>query len=118
VTLQHVTLETPAAEVEAEAGFWELLDFERVGTPAALGPRACWLQRDGAQIHLLLVEDPVVPPRGHPAVIAVDYERTLARLADAGLAVDHRERLWGSPRCYVRSPAGHRVEIMAYGPGG
>ena len=73
--------------------------------------------RAGAtQMHLLFREDPVVPPGGHAAVVADDYDETLARLRDAGFEAQPRAEHWGVPRCFVRSPAGHRVEVMAEAP--
>ena len=41
---------------------------------------------------------------------------SLARLRAAGLAPQPRAEYWGAPRSFVRSPAGHRVEVMAAPP--
>ena len=54
---------------------------------------------------------------GHVAVIVADHDATLAALRDAGLDPQPRTEYWGSPRAFVRSPAGHRVELMAFAPG-
>jgi catechol 2,3-dioxygenase-like lactoylglutathione lyase family enzyme len=76
-----------------------------------------WLQRDGTQVHLMFVEDdPVVPPSGHLAVVVDDYDAALAALLEAGHEPEPRREHWGSPRCFVRDPAGHRVEVMAFPP--
>ena len=114
--IHHAALETRRADAEACARFIELLGFARVDPPPTLRDRAVWLERDGRQIHLQFAEDPVVPPRGHVAVVAGDYEATLARLRDAGFEPEPREEHWGAARSFVRNPAGHRVELMAGSP--
>jgi len=58
----------------------------------------------------------VIPPRGHLAVVASDYEATIAALRAAGHEVDPREEHWDSPRSFVRDPAGHVVEVMQFPP--
>lgn len=85
--------------------------------PPSLAGTTAWVQSGATQVHLLFDADPVVPPRGHAAVVAVDYARTLGRLRAAGHEVRPRAEHWGAPRCFVHSPAGHRVEVMAEAPG-
>jgi catechol 2,3-dioxygenase-like lactoylglutathione lyase family enzyme len=114
--LQHVTIELSADQVEACVGFYALLGFERVDPPASLAGRATWVERDGTQVHLMPVDDPVVPPRGHHAVLVSDYDSTLAALRGAGFDPEPRKEHWGVPRSFVRNPAGHRVELMAGSP--
>lgn len=116
--LQHVALETRRADAEAEAAFWELLGFTRVPTPRSLSAdRAWWLQgAAGTQIHLLFTDEPVAPPSGHVAVVAPSFDATVAALRDAGFDAEPRTPHWGSPRAYVRSPGGHRIELMAFAP--
>jgi hypothetical protein len=115
--IQHVALETREADVGAEVAFWALLGFERVEAPGDLVKRSTWLQgAAGTQVHLLHAPDPVAPPEGHVAVVATDYEATVARLCDADAAPEPREEHWGAPRCFARSPGGHRVEVMAAPP--
>jgi catechol 2,3-dioxygenase-like lactoylglutathione lyase family enzyme len=114
--LQHVTVELPRELVDACADFWELLGFERVEPPESLAGRAVWMERAGTQIHLMHVDDPVVPPQGHAAVLVEDYDAAFAALRDAGHDPEPRTEHWGAPRCFVRDPAGHRVEVMAASP--
>jgi catechol 2,3-dioxygenase-like lactoylglutathione lyase family enzyme len=114
--IQHVALEVREQDVAACVRFWALLGFEQVDPPAALRARAAWLQAGGTQIHLLFAEPPVVAPEGHVAVVAGDYDATLAALREAGFEPAPRTQHWGSPRAFVRSPAGHRVEVMAFAP--
>ena len=116
--IQHVAVEVVRERAEACAEFWALLGFHRVEPPPTLAERATWVERDGIQVHLLYVDEPVVPPEGHIAVVVDDYERSFAALRDAGHAPEPRTEHWGAPRCFVRDPAGHRVEVMAAPPGG
>lgn len=118
MSLHHVALETRPGDVAAEVRFWRCLGFSVVDPPAALRERATWVQRDGLQIHLYLADDPVIPPRGHTAVACADYAAALDALSAAGVEIDEREPHWDAPRCFVRSPGGHRVEVMQARPGG
>jgi hypothetical protein len=111
--LHHVALEVRPDEADGEVAFWALLGFEEVATPPALGGRTRWVQRGDRQIHLLFSEDPVVPPKGHCAVVGDPQP-----LRDAGYAVTSRERHWGAERSLATTPAGHRVEVMAAPPPG
>jgi len=113
--VHHVALEV--TDPEPDVAFWALLGFERVEPPPALRERAVWVQRDGQQVHLLLSDDPVVPPEGHAAVVAVDYARDTAALRAAGHEVQDRTPHWGAARCSARTPSGHRVEVMEAPPG-
>jgi catechol 2,3-dioxygenase-like lactoylglutathione lyase family enzyme len=114
--IHHVSLETRPADVEAEIGFWALLGFEQVDPPDTLAARAAWVQRAGTQVHFLFAEETVVPPEGHVAVLAEPWEAVVTRLEAAGFSVEPRTRHWGAARAFVRSPGGHRVEIMAAPP--
>ena len=112
----HVAIEISRDDVDACLHFWWLLGFERVAAPEALAERSAWVQAGATQVHLLYADEPVAPPEGHVAVIAEDYEATLARLGAAGFEPDPRTEYWDSPRSFVRSPSGHRVEVMAFAP--
>lgn len=114
--IQHVAIEIREDDAPACERFWALLGFERVEPPPTLAARAVWVQRGQTQVHLLFAGDPVVVPSGHIAVVAEDYEATLDALRGGGFEPDPRTEHWGSPRCFVRCPAGHRVEVMAFGP--
>src|SRR3954469_21505236 len=111
--LQHVTIELAGDQGEACVEFYALLGFERVEAPASLAGRATWVERDGTQVHLMPVDDPVVPPSGHHAVLVSDYDSTFAALRAAGFEPEPRKEHWGVARSFVRNPAGHRVELMA-----
>ena len=116
MTVQHVTLELRRSDADACAGFYELLGFERVEPPPSLARRATWMQSGATQIHLMWVDEPVVPPRGHVAVVAPDYHAVVRALRAAGFEVEPRAEHWGAERSYVRDPAGHLVELMAAPP--
>ncbi len=114
--IHHVALELAPGDVDAVVGFWALLGFARVEPPGTLAGRTVWLERGGTQIHLLLTDDPVAPPAGHVAVVAEDYDEALERRRAAGFEPDPRDEHWGAPRCFVRAPGGHRVEVMSRPP--
>jgi catechol 2,3-dioxygenase-like lactoylglutathione lyase family enzyme len=116
VTLQHVTLELRESQVEACVDFYALLGFTRVAPPPSLADRAAWLQSGDRQIHLMWVDEPVVAPRGHVAVVAPAYDSVVGALRDAGFEVEPRVEHWGAARSYVHDPAGHLVEVMAAPP--
>lgn len=114
--LQHVSLEVRAGDVEACVAFWALLGFRAVPAPGGLRGSATWLQRGPTHIHLLHTDTPVAPPRGHCAVVAEDYDATLRALREAGFVPEAGQELWGAARCFMRDPAGHRVEVMSAPP--
>jgi catechol 2,3-dioxygenase-like lactoylglutathione lyase family enzyme len=116
--IQHVTFEVRRERWAACVDFYALVGFERVTPPPSLAERAAWVQHGPTQIHLMNVEEPVVLPRGHVAVVVDDYDATLAALRAAGHDVQPRAEHWGSPRSYVRDPAGNLVELMAFPPDG
>lgn len=114
--ISHVAIEIRVQDAPACARFWALLGFARVTPPEALAARAVWVQHGDTQVHLLFAQDPVIAPSGHIAVVVDDYDAALAELRAAGFAPDPRTEYWDSPRSFVRCPAGHRVEVMAFGP--
>lgn len=124
--IHHVALEAAPADREPLAAFFALLGFARVDPPPALRDRALWLEHKDegvrplhlyVQVHVLFAEEPVVPPQGHVAIVAPDYEATLGRLRAAGFEPEPRTEHWGQRRCFVRAPGGHRIELMAAPPG-
>jgi catechol 2,3-dioxygenase-like lactoylglutathione lyase family enzyme len=114
--LHHVTLELRREDAERCVAFYKLLGFRTVEPPESLRDRAEWMQAGATQVHLMWVDEPVVVPRGHVAVVVDDYEQVLVALADAGHETERRREHWGSPRSYVHDPAGHLVELMAFSP--
>jgi catechol 2,3-dioxygenase-like lactoylglutathione lyase family enzyme len=115
--IHHVAFEVRREQWKACVDFYALLGFERVTPPPSVADRAAWVQRGPTQVHLMDVEEPIVLPRGHVAVVVDVYDATLAALRDAGHDVQPRTEHWVSPRAYVRDPAGNLVELMAFPPG-
>jgi catechol 2,3-dioxygenase-like lactoylglutathione lyase family enzyme len=114
--LQHVTREIPAAALENCLRFYAILGFHSVEPPPGIAGRAVWVQHAGSQIHLMPKDD-ASPQSGHVGIVIDHYESTLRRLREHGHEVDPRREHWGSPRAYVRDPAGNLVEVMAWPPG-
>ena len=114
--LQHVTLEIPRDRADACVAFWALLGFAPMVAPPTLRDRFVWVGKDATQIHLMPLDDPIVPDQGHVAVVADDYEATLAALARAGFELMPGSNAWDAPRTFVRCPAGHRIEVMSKAP--
>jgi catechol 2,3-dioxygenase-like lactoylglutathione lyase family enzyme len=114
--LQHVTLEVRQAQVRSCVAFWELLGFSEMEPPLLLRDRFTWVERNGTQIHLVPVDEPIAAREGHVAVVAADYTVTLARLTAAGYALREGTNAWDAARSFVRDPAGHLVEVMSKPP--
>jgi catechol 2,3-dioxygenase-like lactoylglutathione lyase family enzyme len=114
--LQHVTLEVPPDRLRDCVRFWELLGFTELEPPPSLRDRFTWVGREGTQVHLQPVDEPVVPRSGHAAIVAGDAEAAVAALRDAGFDPQPGSNAWDAPRWFVRDPAGHRVEIMSAAP--
>ncbi len=113
--LHHVSIEVVPTEIERAVEFFTALGFERVEPPPTLS-EFTWLEREGTQVHLMPEESPTVPPRGHLAVVALDFEATIARLRERGFEVEPRREHWGALRAHAIAPGGHRVELMAAPP--
>jgi catechol 2,3-dioxygenase-like lactoylglutathione lyase family enzyme len=114
--LQHVTLEVKPDQVRDCVAFWALLGFTKMTPPPLLRQRFIWVQREGTQIHLVPVEEPIAAREGHVAVLADDFEATLARLTQAGFTLREGTNAWDAPRSCVRDPAGHLIEVMSASP--
>ncbi|HET8639679.1 MAG TPA: VOC family protein [Solirubrobacterales bacterium] len=114
--LHHVGIEIAPADLERAVEFWQLLGFSLLEPPAALADAFTWLEREGTQIHLMHTEAPSVPARGHVAVVAPDFERTVAGLRERGFELRPGREHWGAPRVHALAPGGHRVELMAAPP--
>jgi catechol 2,3-dioxygenase-like lactoylglutathione lyase family enzyme len=113
--LHHIGIEVEPAEIERAVEFFTAIGFVKVEPPPTLA-EFTWLERDGAQVHLMPQESPTVPARGHLAVVAPDFEATLARQREHGFEVEARREHWGEPRALTTAPGGHRVELMAAPP--
>lgn len=110
--LQHVSLEVEPGDVAAAVAFWELVGFEVIEAPEALGGHVTWLERAGTQIHLIHTEAATAPVLGHAAVVVEDFDAALAAVEAAGHEVAEARQLWGARRAFAVGPGGHRVELM------
>jgi hypothetical protein len=113
--LHHVGIEVRPDEIERSIELWQALGFELVEPPPTLA-EFVWLERAGTQVHLMPTDEPTVPPRGHVAIVAPEFARTLASLRERGFEVERRREHWDQPRALVIAPGGHRVELMAAPP--
>jgi len=114
--LQHVTLEVRPEQVRDCVAFWALLGFTEMVAPPSLRHRFTWVEREGTQIHLNPLEDPIAAREGHVAVVAPDYEAVLRALVEAGFELREGSNAWDAPRSFVRDPAGHLIEVMSAPP--
>lgn len=114
--IQHVGLEVRADQLDACLAFWALLGWQEVPVPQGIGDHGRWVARDGFQVHLLLVDEPVASPANHVALVEPDLDAIVDRLVAAGHEHLERTPYWGARRIFTRSPAGHRVELMTAAP--
>jgi hypothetical protein len=113
--IQHVTREIPPSTLNQCVDFYAILGFTVVPVPPGIKGRAVWLAHGDTQIHLVPTTAAQLE-RGHIGVVVEDYAGTLQALRRAGHEPDRRREHWGSPRAYVRDPAGQLVELMAFAP--
>ncbi len=113
--LHHVGIEVAPTDLERSIELWQTLGFARVDPPATLR-EFVWLEREGTQIHLMPSDSPTIPPRGHVAIVAPNFDQTVTELDERGFEVELRREHWGVPRAVVLAPGGHRVELMAAPP--
>ena len=114
--IQHVTREIQPEQLDPCVRFYRLLGFEQVPEPSGLAGRVVWVERHGSQIHLQPRPD-ARRESGHVGVLVDPYAAVIERLREAGHEVEPRTEYWGSPRAYVRDPAGNLVELVAWAPG-
>lgn len=119
--IQHVTRPIQRSQLGECLRFYGLLGYEEISVPEGIEDRAVWLARrpsarNTADLHLQFADAPIAG-QGHVAFIVEPYEDTLTSLREAGYEIEPRREHWGSPRAYVRDPAGNLVELMARAPG-
>jgi len=113
--IHHVGIEVAADEVERTVELFQLLGFELVEPPETLR-EFTWLERAGTQVHLMPTAEPIVPARGHLAIVVAEFEATFEAVREAGFEIERRREHWGQPRALAIAPGGHRVELMAAPP--
>ncbi len=115
--IHHVTVEVLPCLLEEAKSFYSLVGFFPVEAPAEIVQRSVWLERDGCQIHLLSSERlSVTNESTHFALVVDDFDAVFDSLKELGHEPERRTEYWGSPRAYVRDPAGNLVELMSSPP--
>jgi hypothetical protein len=109
-------MEVNKRTLSKELRFWTIAGFVQVAVPDVLGSGYAWFEREGTQIHLIAVDEPVVPVKGHAAIVAPELDLTVERLREAGFEVRNGRELWGAARAKAITPGGHTVELMASPP--
>jgi hypothetical protein len=109
-------MEVNKRTLSKELRFWTIAGFVQVAVPDVLGSGYAWFEREGTQIHLIAVDEPVVPVKGHAAIVAPEFDLTVERLREAGFEVRDGRELWGAARAKAITPGGHTVELMAAPP--
>jgi catechol 2,3-dioxygenase-like lactoylglutathione lyase family enzyme len=115
IALDHVNITTPD-ELEEEMVAWysEVLGLQTVDKPAGTRRgRGAWFVVGDAQVHVSV--DPHNPPKtAHFGLAVNDFDAAIGRLRDSGCHTEQADVIPGRQRCFVRDPAGNRVEILAY----
>lgn len=114
--LQHVSIEVLPDDAARFGEMLELIGFQQVPAPEALGGRIPWYERAGTQVHLIVTDGATAPVLGHAAFVARDFEADVAALEAAGFEVEEHMQLWGEKRSFILAPGGHRVELMKAPP--
>ena len=116
--LQHVTLEVTPAQVRDCVAFWELLGFTEMEPPPLLRDRFTWVEREGTQIHLVPVDDPIAAREGHVAVSPTTTRPRSRGSPSTGFAVREGSNAWNAARVVRHRPGGppHRGHVEAAAP--
>lgn len=114
--LHHVTVEVHPDLVPATQEFYsEVIGLSRV---TSMIQHSMWFEQG---VHLYWgpqrgYQDEVPPPRHFALVVGAGYEGIRRRCKQMRLFLTDGTEYWGSRRCYVRDPAGNRVELMETAP--
>jgi len=113
IGLDHVQLAIPAGgEDQARAFFVELLGMREVPKPENLSPSGCWLEGDGANLHIGVDPDFRPATKAHPAFLVDDLKSLRARLEAKDIATKDDKPLAGYARFFTQDPFGNRIELM------
>jgi lactoylglutathione lyase len=110
-------------DIDRSLRFYEQLGFEEIGRVPIRDEAInvfLGLPGDGPRLELTYNigrADPyeIGTGYGHVAVAVEDLDRTLARLAEEGIAPErppYQVREGGSRLCFVRDPDGYRIELI------
>lgn len=115
--LHHVTVQVPPRLVGACLDFYRsVLGLHSVMTPIQ---KTAWFEQG---IHLYWGDsdycEPINPEPQHFALVLGDsYDKAVEICKKLGLFIEEGTSYWGSPRCYIKDPAGNRIEAMQSPPG-
>jgi catechol 2,3-dioxygenase-like lactoylglutathione lyase family enzyme len=117
VGLDHVQLACPRGGEPAGIEFYAgVLGLEHVSKPEPMASRGgCWFRGRGFELHLGVDDDFRPARKAHPALLVVDLDGLVARIAGSGGEVRWDDDLPGVRRCYVDDPFGNRIELIATG---
>lgn len=114
LAIAHVQLAMPHGGEAYARRFWTgLMDFAELSKPAHLAVNGgCWFRCGPVEIHYG-VEDGFLPARrAHPALLVVDLDGLVAKLAAAGVPFRTGKPLEGYVRGDISDPFGNRLELM------
>ncbi|MEX2551396.1 MAG: hypothetical protein WD627_00115 [Actinomycetota bacterium] len=117
--VQHVTVTVPdEGLLPAVESFYNILGGVSQTRPVKLAADTPgrWLGFENTQVHLI-IGDPVVDPAHFALDLGNEYDAVRAQLAAHKMVVLQARDLWGARRCFVRDPAGNRVELFERAPG-
>jgi catechol 2,3-dioxygenase-like lactoylglutathione lyase family enzyme len=116
--VQHVTITVPdEGLLPAVEGFYRLLGGISQTRPERLAADTPgrWLGFESTQVHLI-IGTPVADPAHFALDLGSEFDLVLERLAAYKVAIREARELWGARRCFVRDPAGNRVELIERAP--
>jgi catechol 2,3-dioxygenase-like lactoylglutathione lyase family enzyme len=95
---------------EACAFYVDKLGFFVAPRPDSIGP-GVWLDGNGAQVHLMQVEEPA-PAIQHFAIRVTDLETAASDLERAGVEVNRTDYIPGAGRqAFLHDPSGNFIEL-------
>ena len=111
----HVQLAMPRGEEEKARRFYrDVLGMVELPKPPELARRGgVWFASGIVQIHLGIEEDFRPAGKAHPALRCRDYPGLIARLRNAGVAVQEVDDIPGVVRGHIHDPFGNRIELIS-----
>ena len=114
ITLHHVNVTTPPELEEASKNFYgEVLGLKQVPKPSTSRQSGAWYQIGANQLHLSVETEPTGPLSSRHVCYTVSDLKTMeTKFREAGVEIIPDPRpAPGTPRFYVRDPAGNLLEI-------
>jgi catechol 2,3-dioxygenase-like lactoylglutathione lyase family enzyme len=115
--LHHVTVEVPQELVSIVLDFYrDVLGLTHGSSPVS---NSEWFEQG---VHVYWGDDVVLAPeppapRHFALVFGADrYKEVHRQCKERGFLITDGTPYWGSPRCFVKDPAGNRVELMEWAP--